>query len=109
MTFARKVLGQVKPAATTLTDLYTVPASKQAWVSAIVATNESATPTSIRVSVAPAGAADATSQYLAYDLPIAGNQEIVVAQGVGLATTDKIRVYNTLATVNFTATGGEIT
>lgn len=108
MTFTRKVLGQAKPAAATLTDLYTVGALKQAWVSSIVATNESATPTAIRVSVAVAGAADATSQYIAYDLPIGANEVITFDLGVGLATTDKIRCYCTLATVNFSAFGGEI-
>jgi hypothetical protein len=109
MTFARKVLGQQKPSAATLTDLYTVPAATQAWVSTITAANESATPTAIRLSVAPAGAADATSQYLAYDLPIGANETITFSLGQGLAATDKIRCYNTLATVAFTANGGEIT
>jgi hypothetical protein len=109
MTFARKVLGQVKPAAATLTDLYTVPALSQAWVSSVVATNESSAPTAIRLSVAVAGAADATSQYYAYDLPIGANETITFDLGVGLATTDKLRCYCTLATVNFSAFGGEIT
>lgn len=94
---------QSKPSATTLTDLYTVPSSTSAVCSTITVCNQSATATSFRISVAPAGAADATSQYLYYDVAIPGNDTFATTIGVALATTDVIRVYNTLATLSFTA------
>jgi hypothetical protein len=100
-----KVLGQSTPAAATLTDAYTAAAA--AVVSSIIAANRSATATSIRVSVAPAGAADATSQYIAYDFPIAGN-DIVVLPSFTVASTAKVRVYATLATVTFSIFGVEV-
>lgn len=92
---------QSKPSATTLTDLYTVPALTSAICSTITVCNQSATGTSFRISVAPVGAADATSQYLYYDIAIAGNDTFAATLGFALATTDVVRVYNTLATLSF--------
>ncbi len=103
-----KVLGQSKPSATTLTTLYTVPASRSVVSSTINVCNQSATPTSFRISVAIAGAGDTAAQYLAYDTPIAGNGWIPVTIGITLATTDVVRVYNTLATCSFNIFGIEI-
>lgn len=104
-----KVLGQSSPSATTLTTLYTVPASTSTVVSTITIANRSATATTFRLSVAVAGAADANAQYLAYDAPIAGNDIITLTLGVGLATTDVLRCYATLATLSFNAFGVELT
>lgn len=104
-----KVLGQSKPSATTLTALYTVPAATSAVVSTISVCNQSATPTSFRISVAPAGAADTASQYLYYDVVIPANDTFIATIGITLATTDVVRVYNTLATCSFSLFGSEIT
>lgn len=100
-----KVLAQVAPLVTTLTDAYTVPAATSAVISSIVITNRSATPTSYRISVAVAGIADATKQYIAYDIAIGANETQVMVIGVTLATTDVIRVYATLATLSFNIFG----
>jgi len=104
-----KVLAQSRPSATTLTDAYTVPGATSTVVSSIVINNTSATATTARVSVAVAGAADATSQYVYYDLSIPGNDTFVATVGLTLAATDVIRVYATLATLNFHFYGTEIT
>lgn len=103
-----KELGQSKPGAASLTTLYTVPALKQVVVSNLIACNQSAVATTIRVSVAIAGAADTPAQYKAYDMPIAGNESIELLNGQGLRATDVVRIYNTLATVSFTITGDEM-
>jgi len=95
------VVKQSKPGATTLTDLYTVPGATSAMCSTITVCNQSATATAFRISIAPAGAADATSQYLYYDIAIPGNDTFAATLGFPLATTDKVRVYNTLATLSF--------
>ncbi len=108
MTTALKVLGQSAPTATTLTDLYTVPAATQAAASSIAVCNQSATPTSFRVAVRPAGAAINAKHYLYYDIPIAGNDTFIATIGVTLATTDVVSVYNTLATLSFNLYGQEI-
>lgn len=104
-----KVLGQSKPSATTLTTLYTVPAATSTVATTISVCNQSATATSFRVSVAPAGAADTASQYLYYDVPINGNDTFMATIGISLATTDVVRVYNTLATLSFSLFGAENT
>lgn len=109
MPSAYKTLGQAKPAAATLTDLYVVPALTQAVASRLFACNQSATPTSIRVAIAPLGAADTPAHYIAYDLPIQANETIDMSLGAGLAATSKVRVYCTLATVSFTLNGVELT
>lgn len=104
-----KILGQASPLATTLTDVYTVPAVTSALVSSIVVSNQSSTSTTFRISVAIAGAVDATKQYLYYDSSIGGNDTVVATIGLGLATTDVVRVYATLATLSFNVLGIEIT
>ena len=107
MPTVQKVLGQLKPSAATLTTLYTVPASTQATVSTIVVTNQSATPTAFRISVAIAGAADTPAQYIYYDVAIAGNDVFAATLGITLAATDVVRAFNTLATLSFNLFGVE--
>lgn len=102
----RKVLAQVAPGAGAVTALYTAPAATTV-VSVLYACNTSATPTTITVSVAAAGAADAGTQAVYKLIPIGGNETIPLLQGATLASTDKVRVLNTLATVNFTLFGQE--
>lgn len=103
-----KILAQSNPSATTLTDIYTVPASTSASISSVVIANRSATPTSFRLAVAPAGAADTNQQYLYYDQPIDGNSSFVATIGITMATTDVLRVYATLATLSFNVFGVEV-
>lgn len=103
-----KVLAQSNPAATTLTDAYTVPASTSAVVSTITVANRSATATAFRVSVAIAAAVDNAKQYIAYDVPIGGNETVTLTLGISLATTDVVRVYATLATLSFNIFGVEV-
>jgi hypothetical protein len=104
-----KVLAQSNPAATTLTDAYTVPGATSASVSSVVISNRSATPTTFRISVAVAGAANDDKQYLYYDVAIGGNDTFIATIGVTLAATDVLRVYATLATLSFSVFGVEIT
>lgn len=92
---------QSKPSAATLTDIYTVPAATSSMCSTITVCNQSATPTAFRISIAPSGAADTASQYIYYDVAIPGNDTFAATLGFPLATTDKVRVYNTLATCSF--------
>ncbi len=103
-----KILGQSVPAAATLTDLYTVPASTNATISSITVCNTSATATTFRISVAIAGAASAFKQYIYYDQAIDGNSTYTATIGITLAATDVVRVYATLATLSFNAFGVEV-
>lgn len=109
MAETRKVLGQSKPLATTLTDAYTVPGATQAVVSTITIANQSGTATAYRISVAVAGAVDTAAQYIAYDVAIAGNAVHALTLGITLGAADVVRVYNTLATLSFNIFGVELT
>jgi glucose-6-phosphate dehydrogenase assembly protein OpcA len=106
---AHKVLGQSNPSATTLTALYTVPASTQAVCSTIAICNTASSATTYRIAVRPAGASIANSQYLAYDAALPANDTATLTLGVTLAATDVISVYAASANVAFSAFGVEIT
>lgn len=104
-----KVLGQANPLAASLTSLYAVPGVTQAVVSTVTVCNRSATPTSFRLSVAVAAAADSNEQYFAYDVPIGANEAMAFTLGIALQPSDVIRCYATLATLSFNAYGVEKT
>lgn len=91
MTELRKILGQSAPAASVLTDVYTVGASTQAVISTLTISNRSITDTNFRVSVAQNGAADATKQYIYYDVFIPANDTFATTIGITLNAGDVIR------------------
>ena len=103
-----KVLGQVNPAATTATTLYTVPASTQTIVSTLTVTNQTATAGTYRISLRVAAAADNAKQYIAYDVSLPGNASDTLTLGVTLGATDVITVYASASTFSFNAFGSEI-
>ena len=103
------VLGtQTIPAASTNTDLYTVPAATQAVVSTLTICNQASTAATFNVAVRPAGAALATKHYIAYGTPIAGNDTIALTLGITLATTDVITVNSSSGNLSFAAFGSQI-
>ena len=104
-----KVLGQSNPAATTLTTLYTVPASTQTVVSTITVANQAASAATYRISVRPDGAAQANQHYIAFDAPIAALDTVALSLGITLGNTDVISVYSANANLSFSVFGTEIT
>lgn len=104
------ILGQRDPLAANIEILYTVPGAPVtgAVVSTIMICNRSATPTTFRVALSPAGAPIADLQYIVFDDVIGANKPYEVTVGLTLAPTDLIRVRATLATLSFTACGSEI-
>ena len=107
MATSYKVLGQINPAATTATTLYTVPAATSAVASTLSICNMGVT-TSVRVAVRPAGAALATQHYIVYDAAVNGNDTLFLTIGIALATTDVVTVYASTATVTFNLYGSEV-
>lgn len=107
-TETRKVLGQLNPAANTLSAIYTVPGATQAVVSSVSVSNQAAVDVQFRLSVAIAGAADDPKQYLYYDVLIPGNDSFVATLGIALGAGDIIRGRATSATVSFNVFGVEI-
>jgi len=82
-----KVLGQVEPAAETLTTVYTVPAATETVVANICMANLSGAPAAIRIAIRPNGEAIADKT---------------------LDATDVISVYSSTGTVSFNVFGSEI-
>lgn len=103
-----KVLGQSNPSATTLTTLYTVPASTSTVVSTVTVANQAATAATYRIAVRVGGAAITASQYIAYDVSLPANATDTLTLGLTLAATDVISVYASTATMSFNAYGSEI-
>lgn len=103
-----KILAQNAPAATTLVDFYTVPASTNSTISSFTICNRGGTATTFRISTAIAGANDANSQYVFWDQSIDANSTFIATIGITLAATDKIRVYAGNANLTFIAFGVEV-
>jgi hypothetical protein len=111
MANAYKVLGQSNPSATTVTTLYTVPASTSTVVSTIVVANQAASSGTYRIIVQPSADVSATilaKQYVAYDSAITANNSTMITIGLTLATGDAVKVYASAATMSFLAFGTEI-
>jgi hypothetical protein len=104
-----KVLGQVAPAATTNTDLYTVPSATSAVVSTLVIANLAATDATYRISIRPGGATQADQHYVAYDVSVGGGDSTTLTLGITLAATDVVTVYASSADTSFNLFGSEIT
>ena len=103
-----KVLGQSAPAATTPADLYTVPSAKAAIISTLVVANRNNASATFRVSVRPAGAAQANQHYIAYDVSVGANDSTALTLGITMATTDVLTVYASSADLSFNAFGSEV-
>lgn len=104
-----KVLGQAAPAATTATNIYTVPASTDAVISTIVVANRSATEATFRISVRPDGESQANKHYLAYDVAIPGNDSTTLTLGITMDDSDVLTVYGSSANLSWNVFGTEIT
>jgi hypothetical protein len=104
-----KVLGQSAPAATTATNVYTVPAATEAVVSTVIIANRAATAATFRLSIRPGGASQANQHYIAYDVAIAGADSTTLTLGITLAATDVVTVYGSTANLSFNVFGTEIT
>lgn len=103
-----KVLGQVAPAATTDTALYTVPAATQTVVSTLVIANLATASATYRVAVRPAGETLANKHYIAYDVSVGASDSTTLTLGLTLAATDVITVRGSSATLAFNLSGMEI-
>jgi len=108
MATAYKVLGQVAPAATTATAVYTVPASTEAVVSSVSVCNRGGAGGTFRLAVRPDGAALANQHYLVYDTSIGANDSIILTIGVTMDATDVLEAYASSGDMSFHAYGSEI-
>jgi hypothetical protein len=106
MTAVYKILGQVNPAASTLTTAYT--AISGVVVSTISVCNLGVN-TNYRIALRQAGAAIDPKQYLVYNTSIESNDSVYLTLGITMAATDVLSVYAGTANVSFNIFGSEIT
>jgi glucose-6-phosphate dehydrogenase assembly protein OpcA len=108
MSTTYKVLGQSAPAATTDATLYTVPSSTNAIVSSIVVANRASSSATYRVAIRPTGATIADQHYIAYDIPLDGNDATSLTLGLTMEATDVITIQASTASCSFSAFGSEV-
>lgn len=108
MNSSLKILGQIAPAASTLTTLYSCSATNGVSVSSISICNTTASEITIRVSVANANEADSLKQYLYYDLNIQAKDTFMATIGLSLSKNDVVRVWASTTSVAFQIFGVEI-
>ena len=108
MANAYKVLGQADLAATTDTNVYTVPAATEAVISTIIIANRTAAEESFRIAIRPAGATIADQHYIAYGVPIAANDSTTLTLGISLAATDVLTVWASAVDLSVNVFGTEI-
>lgn len=108
MATAYKILGQVAPAATTNTNVYTVPAGTEAVVSTIFVCNRGATAATYRIAIRKNGNAISNEHYIAYDPVILANDSIAITVGTTLNAEDVVTVYASTANMSFNVFGSEI-
>jgi hypothetical protein len=108
MPVAYKVLGQSAPAATTATNIYTVPASTEVIISTVVVANRGTTATTFRLSVRPNAATQANQHYLAYDTAVPANGVVALTLGITMDAADVFTVYGGNANLSFNVFGQEI-
>jgi glucose-6-phosphate dehydrogenase assembly protein OpcA len=103
-----KVLGQSNPAATTNTDIYTVPASTSTIISTIVVANLTGTAATFNLAIRKAGAAISNAAYIAYQVTVGASDSTTLTLGLTLATTDVVTAYASTANLAFNIFGSEI-
>lgn len=108
MSTTYKVLGQSAPAATTDTDVYTVPSATETVASTVFVCNRGSSATTYRISVRPAGAASANQHFIAFDASINANDAIAITVGMTLAATDVVTVFAGNGDLSFNLFGSEI-
>lgn len=109
MASAYKILGQSKPSTTAVATLYTVPASTQAIVSTITATNLTGAATDISIYVVPAAGTAADSNAIVYQASLAAETLQGFTFGITLGAADSLQVKTETANnITFQAFGQEI-
>ena len=103
-----KILAQLSPLATTISDLYTVPAETQSVISTLAVSNRSSSVVgSYRIAVIPNEETLSDKHYIAFDVELPVSEVSNLTFGMTLAAGDKIVVYASNANINFNVFGVE--
>jgi len=110
MATSYKSLGQLDLTTTSLTDLYTVPASTETVVSTVIIANRTASADTFRLAIRVDGDAISNQHYIAYDVPVAANDSTTLTLGITLQATDVVTVSaGTADRLSINVFGAEIT
>ena len=110
MATSYKSLGQLDLTTTSLTTLYTCPASTETVISTIIIANRNASADSFRIAVRVDGDAISNKHYIAYDVPVSANDSTTLTLGITMAATDVLSVKTETADrLSINVFGAEIT
>lgn len=108
MSTTYKVLGQSAPAATTDTDVYTVPSATQSVISTITIANRGAAAATYRIAIRPNGDSQANQHFIAFDASVPANDTIALTLGLTIDAADVVTVRASTANLSFGVFGSEI-
>jgi len=108
MATSYKVLGQSAPAATTDTNIYTVPSATETVISTIFVCNRGTDASTFRIAVRPNAATLANQHYIAYDVLILGSTSTAITVGVTMDAADVLTVRASSANLSFNVFGSEV-
>ena len=104
-----KIVGQLKPSANTLSDVYTVPGSTETVISTITVCNHTATNASYSLALAPNGEATNDKHFIVRGGVVPAADAIGVTLGITLDAADVVRCNTNTDGVSFNVFGSEIT
>jgi hypothetical protein len=103
-----KLLGQSAPNPNTDEDIYTVPAGVTAITSTLAIANRSTISKNYRVAIRPNGNTLSNVHYIAYDIPLNGNDAVMLTLGMTLPANTVVTV-RSQGEVTYNLFGSEIT
>lgn len=102
-----KVLGQLKPGANTLADVYTVPASNSAVLSSITVCNQTAVNASYSIAIAPNGESANDKHFIVRGGVVPQADSIGIVLGLTMDAADVVRCNTNTLGVSFSIFGSE--
>jgi hypothetical protein len=104
-----KILGQVHPAGTAETDVYTCPTATQTIVSTLTITNVTGTASNARVWIRANGASTVHANAVLFDVPLAANSVAAFTLGLTMDAADVVTVRSSIGnSLTFQLFGSEI-
>ena len=104
-----KVLGQLKPGANTLADLYTVPGSTSAVLSSITVCNQTAVNASYSIAIAPNGETANDKHFIVRGGVVPQADAVGITLGLTMDAADVVRCNTNTSNVSFNVFGSEVT
>ena len=108
MANAYKVLAQSNPAATTDTDIYTVPSATEAVISSIIIANQSAADDTYDIAIRPNDATISAEHYIAKGVTVGAADSTTLTLGITMDATDVLTVQAGGTALSFNVFGLEI-